>query len=372
MTEMISRRRCIINACVLIIITVAAACILSSQIWTQQNSINDYTTTPLGTQPVTVKALLRAGNNSQNVDYLQSNVGEYRNEHNVITKNSLNQVPPSVHHISSVLAKRFPLFMIIGFGKAGTKALYELLKLHPSLSGPYKERRFFSLHYSNGLESYLKGFTDPPVDGYTIEKSPDYIIHPQAAIRIVEAANYLGIDASRLKFIVVLRNPIDRAMSEYMEWNIQRLNSHSDRLPRFQDMVMKVDSQIDGSQPFINTSCYSDHIRNWLKEFSKEQMCYVDGDTFISDPYKEVHILEGCLGIKTFFTIENIVYDESRGFYCFQVKGKSCMGKNKGRKHPDIPRNALTTLEEYFRPWNEQLPELTGRQFSNWEYSTDP
>jgi len=44
-------------------------------------------------------------------------------------------IPPSF----SQLVKRFPKYMIVGFGKAGTKALYEALKLHPSLTGLEKE-----------------------------------------------------------------------------------------------------------------------------------------------------------------------------------------------------------------------------------------
>ena len=293
--------------------------------------------------------------------YLQSNV-----DHRV-----LQQRQTAVHADSATLrslAKRFPTFIIIGFGKAGTKALYEVLKLHPLLRGPLREKRFFSVHYSDGLGAYLQSFPDPPQNGFTIEKSPDYLISLPAPERILEVANDLGVDPSKMKFIVVLRNPVDRSMSEYMEWNIQRRISKKRQLPKFHNMVLNRNGTVNKSQHFLNTSLYAHHIRNWLKVFPKEQMCYVDGDKFVSDPYQEVHQLEECMGLRSFFKSKNFVFNPSRGFYCFRVRNfEFCMNKSKGRKHPNIPRDVAEKLNDFFRPWNKQLPELTGREFTNWD-----
>ena len=269
---------------------------------------------------------------------------------------------------TSRLVKRFPKYMIIGFGKAGTRALYEALKLHPSLSGPQAEKRYFSRYYSKGLSSYLTHLPDPPPGGFTIEKSPDYITDPETPRRIVETAKMIGIDSSSLKFIVVLRNPIDRAMSEYLEWNIQHKLHHQPLLQPFSRMVLTTTGEVNSAVMFLNSSCYAQHIVNWLQVFSQDQMCYVDGDQFISNPYEEVHILEQCMGLRQFFTRNNFVYQQQRGFYCFHVGGKNlCMGKSKGRRHPSIPQGVLAKLKVFFHPWNEQLLELTGRKFTNWD-----
>ena len=283
---------------------------------------------------------------------------------NTVPLNLSSALTPS----TSRLVKRFPKYMIIGFGKAGTRALYEALKLHPSLSGPQAERRYFSRYYSKGLSSYLTHLPDPPPGGFTIEKSPDYITDPETPKRIVETAKMIGIDSSSLKFIVVLRNPIDRAMSEYLEWNIQHKLHHQPLLQPFSRMVLTTTGEVNSSVLFLNSSCYAQHILNWLQMFSQDQMCYVDGDRFISNPYEEVHILEQCLGLRQFFTRNNFVYQQQRGFYCFHVGGKNlCMGKSKGRRHPSIPQGVLAKLKVFFHPWNDQLLELTGRKFTNWD-----
>ena len=283
---------------------------------------------------------------------------------NTVPLNLSSALTPS----TSRLVKRFPKYMIIGFGKAGTRALYEALKLHPSLSGPQAERRYFSRYYSKGLSSYLTHLPDPPPGGFTIEKSPDYITDPETPRRIVETAKMIGIDSSSLKFIVVLRNPIDRAMSEYLEWNIQHKLHHQPLLQPFSRMVLTTTGEVNSAVMFLNSSCYAQHILNWLQVFSQDQMCYVDGDRFISNPYEEVHILEQCLGLRQFFTRNNFVYQQQRGFYCFHVGGKNlCMGKSKGRRHPSIPQGVLAKLKVFFHPWNDQLLELTGRKFTNWD-----
>lgn len=259
------------------------------------------------------------------------------------------------------LRKPFPRYMIIGFGKAGTRALYNALRLHPQLDGPGSEERFFSLMYKNGLVKYLSSFPSPPVGGYLIEKSPDYIIMPEVPSRIVQAVRRVHVDVSYLKFIVVLRDPIDRAMSEYLEWDIQRRYNHKKPLLPFEEMVLK-NGALDVQQPFINASCYAYHIRNWLRTFPNAQMCYVDGDKFVSDPLTQVQSLETCMGLEPYFTPKNFVFSEKRGFYCFKGSRLQCMGGSKGRKHPEIPPDVRTRLSLYFEQCNAGLDSLIGSE----------
>lgn len=360
---MLSRRRCCINAAVLILLTFLSALIL---IWS--SAVDNFQEPPHSRQPDSLLMGLhelgpvRSGSSSPlSVSIVDSNNARWSfNTQNPAQNGSYKFSP-----VSHELLRRFPQVMIIGFGKAGTKALYEALKLHPKLSGPYKEKRFFSQYYSIGLESYLMSLPDPPDDGFNSEKSPDYIIVPASPKRIKLAASITGVSSHNLKFVVVLRDPIDRAMSEYLEWNIQRKASNKPRLPPFEDMVIDKNGNVDASQPFINTSCYAYHIRNWLKHFSREQMCYVDGDMFVVDPLKEMRMLEECLQLDHYFSPKNFVYDDVRGFYCFQdpksMTKSVCMNKSKGRKHPDIPEHVVKMLTNYFQPWCSLIPDLIGR-----------
>ena len=264
-----------------------------------------------------------------------------------------------------LLADRFPRFMIVGFGKTGTRALYNALRLHPQLSGPKMEERFFSLKFTKGLKRYLNSFPAPPPGAFSIEKSPDYILSTVVPSRILRSAELAHVDVGKLKFIVVLRDPIDRAMSEYLEWNYQRQSKHANLLPPFEEMVLK-NGAIDDQQPFLNASCYAYHIENWLRTFSKDKMCYVDGDAFVTDPLTQIHNLEACMGISHHFSTSNFVYNEKRGFYCFKEKQLQCLGSSKGRTHPDIPTEVRTKLSLYFKACNDDLVGLTGASFGRY------
>ena len=265
------------------------------------------------------------------------------------------------------LAPHFPRILIVGFGKSGTKALFEFLKLHPQLTGPERENRFFTEHYEQGLKSYLNSLPQPPNNGFVIEKSPDYIINSLAPHRIISSAQSLRIQLSSLKSVVVLRNPIDRSVSDYLEWNVQELIKGNRPLPPFEKLAIDSDTgKVNILRRFINTSCYAEHIQRWLSYFPSKQVCFVDGDEFIYRPYQVIHKLEECLELEPFFTKSNFFLNSNRRFYCVKSEQSRpvCMNKSKGRTHPVIPTEVFNKLVKYYKDWDDSLRNVTQRDWS--------
>ncbi|GFQ86485.1 heparan sulfate glucosamine 3-O-sulfotransferase 4 [Trichonephila clavata] len=52
------------------------------------------------------------------------------------------------------LKRRLPGAIIIGVKKGGTRALLEMLRLHPDVVAPGPETHFFDRHYEKGLHWY--------------------------------------------------------------------------------------------------------------------------------------------------------------------------------------------------------------------------
>lgn len=106
---------------------------------------------------------------------------------------------------------RSPDFMIIGSPRCGTTSLYKYITFHPQiLAAANKEICFFSEHFNKGLAWYQAHFP-PPIDpGHflTGEATPTYFTHPLAAERLHECL-------PKVKLIVILRNPGDRAFSHF-------------------------------------------------------------------------------------------------------------------------------------------------------------
>ncbi len=260
------------------------------------------------------------------------------------------------------LQKKFPTVMIIGFGKAGTKALFELLKTRPDFVGPEIETRYFSRRYSEGLLYYLQNFPTPLRDQFVIEKSPDYITDYRVPNRISKALGVLNISQSNIKFIVVLRDPIDRAVSEHLEWEITRKKVGQD-LASFPAMALTKEGKINVSQPFIRGSNYTAYVTPWLQYFNGSNTCFVDGDRFVKNPFPELQMLEKCLGLANYFRQRHFILNKLTGFYCFKkASNKLCMNKSKGRRHPMLPATLVSKLKRHFKPMAEKLFRIINRR----------
>ena len=104
---------------------------------------------------------------------------------------------------------RLPDFLGIGTQKGGTTYLHGLLQQHPQvfLAHP-KELHYFSLHHGQGLEWYANHFAKAKAEQRCGEITPYYLFHPLAAERIHAAI-------PEVKLIVLLRDPVERALSQY-------------------------------------------------------------------------------------------------------------------------------------------------------------
>ena len=104
-----------------------------------------------------------------------------------------------------------PNFLVIGASRCGTTWLHDLLATHPEvyMSEKRKEVNYFTDEFDRGREGYESFF---PVDaGACIaigESTPTYLYREDSARRIAEVENIR-------KLIAILRNPLDRLISDY-------------------------------------------------------------------------------------------------------------------------------------------------------------
>ena len=112
--------------------------------------------------------------------------------------------------------QHLPDVIIPGVMKSGTRATLNFLENHPDIKIARKEQNFFNndkwYNSKDGMDIYRSHMpwinTSAIPRQITIEKSPDYFEHAQTPERI-RAMN------SSIKIVIVLREPIKRAMSDY-------------------------------------------------------------------------------------------------------------------------------------------------------------
>ncbi|XP_072882006.1 heparan sulfate glucosamine 3-O-sulfotransferase 3B1-like [Hemitrygon akajei] len=260
-------------------------------------------------------------------------------------------------NLGSFGAKKLPQAIIIGVKKGGTRALLEFLRVHPDIRAVGAEPHFFDRHYDKGMEWY-KDLMPKTLDGQiTMEKTPSYFVTKEAAARIYAMSK----DA---KLIVVVRDPVTRAISDYT----QTLSKKPD-IPSFESLTFKnrTTGLIDTSWSAIQIGIYAKHLENWLQYFPMRQILFVSGERLISDPAGELSRVQDFLGLKRIITDKHFYFNQTKGFPCLKKpEGSSkphCLGKTKGRTHPNIDPEVVQRLRDFYRPFNMKFYQMTGQNY---------
>jgi len=106
-------------------------------------------------------------------------------------------------------ARQDPKFMIIGAGKSGTTSLEKYVTQHPRIKPTIvKEIHYFDYQFDHGYFWYRSHFPLKRSDQIAGDFTPSYLDYPKSPQRIFEKY-------PNMKFVVILRNPVDRAFSQY-------------------------------------------------------------------------------------------------------------------------------------------------------------
>uniref|UniRef100_A0A3B3ZG51 Sulfotransferase n=1 Tax=Periophthalmus magnuspinnatus TaxID=409849 RepID=A0A3B3ZG51_9GOBI len=254
-------------------------------------------------------------------------------------------------------SKKLPQAIIIGVKKGGTRALLEFLRVHPDIRAVGAEPHFFDRNYENGLEWYRELMPKTLEGQITMEKTPSYFVTREAPARI----SAMSRDT---KLIVVVRDPVTRAISDYT----QTLSKKPD-IPSFESLTFKnrTTGLIDTSWSAVQIGIYAKHLDNWLQHFPMEQLLFVSGERLISDPAGELGRVQDFLGLKRIITDKHFYFNQTKGFPCLKkAEGSSkphCLGKTKGRTHPNIDPEVVQRLRDFYRPFNLKFYQMTGQNF---------
>ncbi|XP_057716509.1 heparan sulfate glucosamine 3-O-sulfotransferase 6-like [Corythoichthys intestinalis] len=254
-------------------------------------------------------------------------------------------------------SKRFPQAIIIGVKKGGTRALLEFLRIHPDVRAVGAEPHFFDRFYDKGLEWY-RNLMPRTLDGQTtVEKTPSYFVTKEAPSR-VRSLN------RRTELIVVVRDPVTRAVSDYAQ-----TLSKDPGLPSFQSLALRNASTgpVDTSWSAVRIGLYARHLENWLRYFPLSQFLFVCGERLVSDPAGEMGRVQDFLGLKRAVSEKHFYFNRTKGFPCLKKPEGSgrprCLGKSKGRPHPRIPQEVLQKLRDFYKPYNRRFYQMSGRDF---------
>ena len=202
-----------------------------------------------------------------------------------------------------------PDFLVAGVPKAGTTALHVALSRHPGLyMSPIKEPKFFltdgpppakggpgdALTYREHVwqrDKYEELFAQAPEDSKKGESTPLYLYDPDAMRRIKDAIP----DA---RFIVIIRDPVERAHSNWTHLWSAGLEPESDFVRACAEEERR---KAQGWAPFwyyTGLGKYGQQLEHAFGLFPRDQILVLRYRSLVDEPAAALDRICGFLGVK--------------------------------------------------------------------------
>ena len=270
--------------------------------------------------------------------------------------------------------------------KCGTSATKAFLEHHPDLNNARQEAYFFNndnKYRTMGYEWYFNLFPKSKPNVLNYEKSPTYYKSVKAQPRI-KAMN------ETIKIVNIVCDNVRRTLSRYLhiESNVKskkfprtRLTAIGGTLDGFTEKLRKTiknfkpfldeirrkegNGSLDGlmqalyrrfkrrQRPFgisatkdpieliLSDGFYAIFHQNWQAFFPDKQLIVIDGNQFLTEPWKPLKKLQQFVGVQEFINEDNFVIPES-GLPCFRENKNdhpACLKSTKGRStHYRFPK----------------------------------
>lgn len=295
-----------------------------------------------------------------------------------------------------------PNFLVIGAAKAGTTALHDVLAQHPKVyMSPIKEPNFFALeghslsfargsvqdvylsHCITTLAAYQEQF-QPNTTQISGDVSPIYLYSSEAPARIY---HYLP----DVKLIAILRDPIQRAYSNFLHHIRDDLETCTDFLQAVQQEPLRIADHWWWGFHYVQAGFYYQQLRRYFDRFQRHQIqvyLYEDllagqidqtlknifqfleiDSTFVPD----LSMRHNVTGIPKSRTLHNFLSTTHPIKNLFKPlvpetvrKRWTNRLKNQNLVKPDLPLDVRAQLLPVFRDDILQLQDLIQRDLSAW------
>lgn len=267
-----------------------------------------------------------------------------------------------------------PQFIIIGAIKAATTWLTWQLQRQPDIFLPEPEPHYFSREFHRGPAWYARFFEGAGPGQLRGEKTADYLANPDAAARIAQVL-------PDIPMIVQLRDPVDRAYSDYCM--LLRRGAISGGPDEYLNPATAT------FRRFIDNGRYYAHLQRWFELFDREQFLI-----FLLEDVKErpAEVLNACrrhIGAppldRPAVPVRERINDGSLAFLPLTLRrvlapAKPLIAPLRGNRlfertraalartidYPPMSPELRARLQDYYAPEVTKLSALLGRNLDHW------
>jgi sulfotransferase family protein len=269
-----------------------------------------------------------------------------------------------------------PNFLIVGAQKAGTTWLTARLREHSEVFMRKGEVHFFNVDdsYRKGLNWYADQFHDWNGQRVIGEKTPDYlwINRPNGEGGHIPERIHQSIPDT--KIIIILRNPVSRAISALNHQIVAR------RLSPFikaDDILLGKDIEQGQRFGMIERGYYVDQIPRYKQLFDKVLVLLFEDD-IVKNPQESLETIRNFLELENAFEEPKIERRENSGMhskvgqvlnYYAPLISPIVSGLDRllPKSEPCTPsQNTLNNLYKIYSEPNRRLEEVLGRSLTSW------
>ena len=248
-----------------------------------------------------------------------------------------------------------PDFVVIGSTKSGTTSLHYYLIQHPGIISE-RNVHFFEYMQTNSIEWYRAYFPTKAYKNFkklTVgEQTATYLFHPLIPKRI-------HTTIPNAKLIVVLRNPVDRAYSNYKHQVREGIEKRTfeeaikSELKRIEICKNNSEYKINNDDfsnhvifSYLRHGIYVDFIKAWMEFFTKEQFLILPTYDLNNNRAKFLKQVFDYLNVQN-----------------FEIKDVERQNVGEYKK---LDKSMRKFLVDYYRPHNERLFKLLEKNF-DWD-----
>jgi len=264
-------------------------------------------------------------------------------------------------------------FIIIGAAKSATTWLQTQLQSDPGVYMPDPELHYFSREYGRGEDWYLSQFSEDGAGRLVGEKSNSYLYVPEAPGR-------LHRHLPHAKLIVQLRNPVERAYSNYCM--LFRRGEVSG------DIANYIDPSLGENMRFLVAGNFASHLQSYIDLFGREALLILFFEGVLDDPERQMSRVRAHLGLplrplapsgqekvkdKTAPVVPaglskhlswmKPIARPLRGTTAFQTIRKLVARETR---YPPLTDELRKRLNDYYAPSIDVLEQMSGQSLSRW------
>jgi hypothetical protein len=258
-----------------------------------------------------------------------------------------------------------PDFLVIGTKRGGTTSLWRYLIQHPLVPRLFpawntKTSHYFEDNWTRGEAWYRSHF--PTARGRTAlerkhggpskvgEAAPLYMFHPLAASRVASIM-------PRVRMIVLLRDPVERAYSHWKERRTEgkeplgfadALAAEPDRTAGERERLIAEPGHVSPAYDWYSYRArgrYLEHLQPWLSRFDRSQFLFLPSETFYRSPAESYARILSFIGLPHFELPSYDVFND--------------------RPSGGMDEAVRAELTAYYQPHNAALSDRLGQTF-NW------